>query len=250
MDAISDPEQLKAVLDLQTVETELRRLTRELADLEEQKRLDAAIAEIDVIRRTGDGLRLEMSEVEAATRKEEREIKVLRARLDAERDRLYSGAVTNSRENQAAQAEIKAVEERIDLHETAELELLEREDALEAALAANDTALTDQQASVEHLTGVRDQAASRIIADIAEHEVDIPKRRGELDAGLLASYDAAAKKRPGRAVGQLISGSCTACSIALPVAEANRAKRTPLYDCPNCGAMLITIPLPKDAPSG
>ena len=126
--AVADPttEQLDELLELATTDAELRRLHKRLDELPEQQQLDAAIQELEDRsgsddrdagpgRRAGRGLPGGQAGRSVAGQ-----------RLEAEQQRLYGGEISNAKELQSMRAEIESVQRRIDEHEDAELEAMER----------------------------------------------------------------------------------------------------------------------------
>lgn len=245
MDPADDPVQLYALLHLQATETTIRGLRRKLDDLVEQQRVDAAEAELrELIERreiTGE----QLSDLETGIARIEREVKILNQRLDAERQKMYSGAVTNAREEQSMKAEIDTVERLIGEREDEELGLLEQQEALESQISALDEAISDQRDEIVRLGERRDKAAEGLLAEIAATEATREKDRGRIDPILLERYDPMAEKRPGRAVGVLAENSCSMCAMELPKAEASRLRGgDALAECPSCAGMLVTVPKP------
>ncbi len=186
-------------------------------------------------------MRLDVGRVQASIKKHEHETALLKTRLEHEQERLYGGGVTNAREHKSVEAEIKAIQDRIDEHETAELEDLERLEELEgrlAEIAADDEAQVGIVAEVEQR---RDDAAKELLAEIAEAEAREISQRAEVPRDVLEDYDRVAKREP-RAVAQLKDGSCTACGITLPAIEVNELRRGPtLGTCPCPKELLMAV---------
>lgn len=235
-------EQLRQLLELGDVDSEIRRLRRRLDDLDEQKALDAALAEREEMERARADRRLDRDAVQARAAKEDQEVDQLRQRLAAEQQRMYGGQISNPRELQSLRAEIEAVEARIDEHETAELEAMEEVDRLESEIADLERRIEEHSKRIIELTGARDEAASTMLATIAELEVAREKHREPLSAELLATYDEYAEKFGGTAVGRLDGDRCTACGISLSYADVNELMEGPsLARCPQCRRLLVIL---------
>ncbi len=240
MTTVTDDD-LDLLLDLSDADAELARVAAQLDDLPEQRAVDDAVGRRDQVTREGDALRVEVTTAEAEQRRLERDVDQYRARLDAERARLYGGEITNAREMQSVEAEIAATEARIDEREEAMLASMEAVEDLESRI--EDRARTAEQTSAEitRLEAVRDEAAQALLARRAELSVHRDDLRERLGDEALAAYDRARERFPaGAAVGELTSRACSACRIELPHAEVNELRDgPPLATCPSCRRLLV-----------
>lgn len=237
-EATSD--ELADLLALAETDAELRRLHKQLDALPEQQQLDDVVAEVGKLQERRADLGLDRDAAQAEATREDHHVDVLRQRLEAEQQRLYGGDVTNARELQSVRAEIEAVERRIDGHETAELEAMERVEVIENDIADLDAQVARLQERVGELEQSRDEAAKTLLVEIAEHEVARDAQRDKLSAELRDRYDAAATRFHGVAVGRLDGDRCTACGISLSYADVNGlVEGPPLTNCPNCGRLMV-----------
>lgn len=233
-------EQLERLLELQATDSRLRRIEHQLDDLPEQQRLDASIEHVAELGREHDDVRVELDRAAAGQRQLEREIDVLTQRRDAERSRLYSGAVANAREMKAVEAEIDTTVRRIDEHEELLLEVLETVEELQAradGLAATQAA---ERELVDSRTEARDRAAKELITEQAELASVRDAQARELPPDLLARYEQAAARAGGTGVGKLVGNACTACRIELSMADVGQLYAgPPLTTCPQCRRLLV-----------
>lgn len=233
-------EQLERLLELQATDSRLRRIEHQLDDLPEQQRLDASIERVAEMGREHDDVRVELDRAAAGQRQLEREIDVLTQRRDAERTRLYSGAVANAREMKAVEAEIETTVRRIDEHEELLLEVLETVEERQAradGLAASQAA---ERELVETHTEARDRAAKELITEQAELASMRDAQARELPPDLLARYEQAAARAGGTGVGKLVGNACTACRIELSMADVGQLYAgPPLTTCPQCRRLLV-----------
>lgn len=234
-------EELDRLLELSDIDARRARIEATLADLPEQRAVDEANQRLDAAVKQGDGLRVEVTTVEAEQRKHEREIEQYSIRMAKEQERLYGGAITNAKEMASVEAEIEATQHRIDEREDQLLEAMEAAESLaqrieEAARTADQT-----RAEITELEALRDQAAQQLLAERAELDVTRDGLRGQLGASALEQYDAVRERIPaGVAVGELSGRSCTACRIDLPHAEVNELRDgDPLTTCPSCRRLLV-----------
>lgn len=234
------PEQLDGLLALSDTDGEIRRLQKRLDALPEQQQLDTAEQEYTALEQARADRSLDQDQAQAVASREDREVSQLRERLAAEQQRMYGGEITNAKELQSMKAEIDSVQRRIDEHEDAELEAMERAEEIEAEIADLDRQIAATSQRVEELVVLRDEAARQIMAQIAELEVQAERQREPLPADLLATYDAARQKSGGSAVGRLEGDRCTVCGISLSYADLNALHEgPPLSSCPSCQNLMV-----------
>lgn len=234
------PEDLTALLDLADTDAAIRRLTVALDDLPENRQLAEIDQQVEQLRGRRGDLGLERDEAAATMRTHERTTSHLRARLDEEQQRMYQGQITNAKQLSKLEAEIAAVQGKIDEQETAELEAMEEMEAHEAMIADIDRQIEELADQREVTEQARDEAAAGMVAEVAEREVARDRYRDAVPDELLATYDDAARRHRGNAVGRLDDNSCSACGIRLSYADLNALlEGPPLSTCPSCGRLIV-----------
>ncbi len=234
------PQQLDGLLALQGTDSSIRRLRHQLDELDEQRRLDEAQAQLDAHAAAHDDVVVALERARAEQRQLEREVDVLTERRDAEQARLYDGTVTNAREMRSVEAEIETTVRRISEHEELLIEVLEQVERLEADDTRLRQALDETRSIIAELTATRDDAAASILADLAEREVERDRQASELPAALLERYQAVAARTGGVAAGRLEGQSCSACRVELSMADVGELRSGPaLATCPQCRRLLV-----------
>ncbi len=239
---MSDPTsaELDALLELQDLDSQIRRLRHQLASLEEQQLLDEAEGRVEQLNEHHDDTKLDLDRAGAEQRQLEREIDVLTQRRDAEKSKLYDGTVTNAREMRSVEAEIETTVRRLDEHEELLLEVLERVEQLEAQLAALADEIASEQDRVSALAQARDTAAASLLAQLAELEVSRDHQAGDIDADLRTRYETVVERTGGVGIGQLDGQACSACRVELSMADVNELLTGPrLTTCPQCRRLLV-----------
>jgi uncharacterized protein len=246
---------LARLVVLQTHDVEAKRLRDQKATLIKR------VAELDTRAKATLGQRAVIVDLiakeEALRRSEESEIADLRQKLERTKKKLDMTTTTaqlTALEHEAAfaRAEISRIED-------AELESMERSEALEAQQALANAAVADAAATL-------DRERIRAAETIASDEIvlaDIERKRAALRAEIvlaptgeasLANYDRIARAK-GTAVSEALNQKCTACQMMVrpqrwndlrdnsPDAESSRT----LMTCENCGRMLFYDPA-RDSP--
>jgi predicted nucleic acid-binding Zn-ribbon protein len=165
--------------------------------------------------------------------------------LEAKKARLEQQLKTiiAPREAEALMHEIATVDGEIDVNETTELEALEEQSQLEAALAddrAAEQGLRDAlaQADVALETAVAETGTSLEVLDRGRVEA-----RDRVDPAVLKNYDRL-RDQLGVAVARLIGNMCGGCHLDISAAEidtvrASAAAGSGVADCPQCGRILV-----------
>lgn len=233
---------LDTLLVLQQHDTAVDQLEHRRAHLPERAELadiEARIAEVEARLAEVGARRAAIAERQG---KYEAEIGAVEARITDIEKRMYSGAVSASRELQAMAAEVEALKSRQSSLEDAVLAAMEEAEPVDEER----TALLAQRSG-------HDAEAERLRARIAEAEVAIDAElgvertaRSEAASGvpgdLLATYERLRAKLGGVGAARLVGSSCGGCHLTLPATELDRIKKASadaLVFCDQCGRILV-----------
>ncbi|MDP8932220.1 MAG: hypothetical protein M3O70_27565, partial [Actinomycetota bacterium] len=217
-------EQLEALLALQYAETTIRRLGRRLDELPEQAALSAARARGMAVNAERDAVRVEMEDIELTSASSKASSPCCKQRRDTEQARLYSGAVANPRELQALRADVDHVARRIATLEDELLQLMERREQLAETLATLERRGQELASEQERLAVARDEAASEVLAELAETKGLRETQRERLSEQLLVRYETSKQRHGGVGVGALEHGICTGCRMELTPLEVSELR--------------------------
>ncbi|GAA2994097.1 putative nucleic acid-binding Zn-ribbon protein [Microbacterium terrae] len=184
-----------------------------------------------------DDLRTELSRLES-------DVAVVDARTARDAGRL--AASTNPKEAQSLESELAALARRKSDLEDTELELMERIETADAAVAEQEALIAKTNGEGAELSA----EAKRIVAE-ATAAVDAATRdraavASALPAELLAMYDRLAQRSAGAAF--LRRGTCEGCRMVLSGTDLQMLRRTEdevIVNCPECGCILV-----RDGESG
>ena len=163
----------------------------------------------------------------------------LNRRLIVQEQRLYSGAVHNPKELQAAQQEIQRLREQRTRQEDKTLEIMEEAEALQEMVRHKTEALARAEEAWN-----KEGAALVIRRDqLAEHKLELESKREQLTASIGAEvmrrYVAMRRSKQGRAVSKVEQNSCQWCRVILTPSELQRVRVSmELQTCTNCGRIL------------
>jgi predicted nucleic acid-binding Zn-ribbon protein len=248
------PDLAKLVI-LQAHDLEGKRLREHMAALSKQ------VAALEAKAKATVGQRAVVVELiakeEALRRKEESEIADLRVKLERNRKKLDMTTTTHQLE--ALEHEAAFARSEITRLEDAELESMERGEALEAQKALADAAVADAQAAFEREKARAAEAVATDQVALAELETKRAALRAEIAESAtgensLSAYDRIARAK-GSAVSEALNQQCTACQMMvrpqrwndLRDNSAGAESSQTLMTCENCGRMLFYDPA-RDSP--
>ena len=246
---------LVKLVDLQAHDLEAKRLRDQMATLVRH------VAALDTKARATVGQRAVIVDLiakeDALRRKEESEIADLRVKLERNKKKLDMTTTTHQLE--ALEHEAAFARSEISRIEDAELESMERGEALEAQLALADAAVAEAAATLARETARATETTALDHTALAQVEQERTALRAEIilaptGDNSLAAYDRIAHSK-GTAVSEALNQKCTACQMMVRPQRWNDLRdNTPgspssetLMTCENCGRLLFYDPA-RDSP--
>jgi hypothetical protein len=206
---------------------------------------NAAVAAAEEAQRSlsGDVVRAE-TEVRDLDREQKRleaDVDTVRSRAARDQSRIDSGAVT-PKEITGLQHELESLHRRQSDLEDQVLELMERRETADAALAAAQQGLADARAELERATQQRDDALADIDDRTKVHQAKRDETAATVPPSLLSLYDRIAKQTGTTGAAHLHARRCEGCRIELygnELATFRNADPHTVLRCENCGRILV-----------
>ena len=236
------PEERRALLALQQVDTAIRRLEHRRANLPEQQALDENADTLKRVALEYATNKDELERQEVAQRRYESEISNVDARRKSEEGRMYSGMITSDRELEALRNEISSLRGRKNDLEDSLLETMERVEELTSLVTTLEERHDELTRQVDQLTAARDEAAKDIDAELAQQRAERSSAAAGLSAPLIAQYDRIRARSGGLAVAELKGSTCLGCNLDLTVIELQEVREDAvrgLPSCPQCDRLLV-----------
>jgi predicted nucleic acid-binding Zn-ribbon protein len=240
------PEDQRRLLDVQALDTRSAQLAHQrrthptLARLAE---LDSRLADVEtslVASRTAvKDLRRELTKAEG-------DVEQVRSRAARDQGRLDSGQ-GSAKDMQALSHELLALGRRQGELEEVELEVMERLEAHESALAELDSAADVIRAQKAEAEAERDAAFATIDAEVQTVAAQREALAQGLDAGLVALYDRLRWQLGGLGAAPLRGRRCEGCRLELnpmDVEAIRKAAPEHVSRCEECGRILVRLPEP------
>lgn len=237
----ADEVSLARLLALQTEDSAIQRLAARRASLPEAERLrelDEVLAELRSDHEIAQG---QFDDVNRQGLKLEGEIELIDVKIAREEQRMFSGAVTNSKELSALQAEVESLKRKKSTIEDSLLEIMEQRESTAATLERLTEERDEAEKESAELTRTVDGLISDIDAETSEHE----KARGEIaglvPGDLLDLYEKIREAKGGVGAAALSAGTCQGCHTKIPQKELERIRAEGgLQRCDNCRRILVT----------
>lgn len=231
--------EIERLYELQELDLRIVDLEKEIAGLEAKLSDDSTLAEAS--RRVA-ALEAHADQFAARRRAVNRSLEGLQDRLERIQARLYSGAITNVKEMEAAEEERTVTERSIAESEDELLEVMVTAEEIDEALAKGRQIvgkLEDQRrADVAALTAKVEDARGELLT--------LSPRRSEMTAAIsppiLHRYETLRSSKGGMAVARVERGLCSGCRMALTTSELQRVRSA--ADPMSCGSCRRLLYLP------
>ncbi|KRB37762.1 zinc ribbon domain-containing protein [Microbacterium sp. Root180] len=178
-----------------------------------------------------DDLRTELSRIES-------DVAVVDARSARDAERL--AASSNSKEAQGLESELASLARRKSDLEDAELEVMERLEQADAAVAAQEALIAETNAQGAELSAEAKRVVAEATAAFDAATRDRAALAASVPADLLAAYEKLAVRSAGAAI--LRARTCEGCHMVLSGTDLNALRRAAEDDvvyCPECGSILV-----------
>jgi uncharacterized protein len=241
----ASPEAQLRLLELADLDAELSRLEnrrRGLPEHAELARLERRDAELrDLVA----SLEAEQGDLKRALGKAEADVEQVRTRIDRDRTRLDAGQVGSPRELENLQSEIESLARRQSDLEEIVLDVMERQETVQARREAAVSERTEIAASVDIIAARRDAA----LAEIGEQAGKAGDRRAavasEEPPELLGLYERMREQHGGVGAAALRAGRCEGCHLTLNAADLRSIKAADpdeVLRCEECRRILVRTP--------
>jgi hypothetical protein len=237
---------LEKLIVLQAHDVEAKRLRDEMVALPKQ------VAALETKAKAIAGQRAVVLDLiakeEALRRRQESDVKDHQAKIA--RIRKQMDLATTTVQVTAFEHEIAFAQAEISRLEDAEIESMERSEALDSQKRIADEALADATATLERERTRATETIDQDKALLTEVEEKRETERAEIDESALSTYDRIAKTR-GTAVAEALNQKCMACQMMVRPQRWNdlrdRNNEETMMTCESCGRLLYYDPA-RDSP--
>lgn len=231
------------LLELQGYDTRLGQIRHRIANLPEQKALDAltadrAEAEADAVR-----ARTRSSDLAREVAKAESDVRLVRDRAERDRDRLAAGQ-GSPKELTSLQHELDSLARRQAELEDEQLEIMERAEAADGMLAEVEARVGELGVRVADATAARDAAMAELSAELSDYTDKRTTLAPQVGDELLKLYEKI-REQTGMGAAAVVQRRCDGCRLELMGADIARISAAPddeVLRCEECRRILVRTP--------
>lgn len=236
----ADPFVQRRLLDVARLDQSMAAARHRRTTLPELTQIAAGTARVDELRNAAVLAQTEIGDLDRASRKLDQEIDAVRSRAKRDSDRLAAG-VAPARDLENMQHEIVSLARRQATLEDEALELMERREVADTALAGTNKDLTIATAELAGSQERRDAAFADIDDELQRSAAERATLVDGMPADLVALYEQIRAR--GRIAAAALNGSrCEACRMDLDRSALGgiwAAGVEEVVRCTECGAILI-----------
>lgn len=234
----ANPAHQRVLLDIADVDQRIARAAYDRAHPPQAARVSELTAvraeqlrDLTALAGARDDVRAELTRLET-------DVELAEKRRDRDTERL--GAVTNPKDAVALEQELASLARRLSDLEDQELDVMERLEKADAAVAAQQALIDATNAEGARLSA----EAKELVASATTMGEQLARDRSALAdsiaPSLMAEYDRRAQRTTGAAL--LRRGTCEGCRMVLPGTDVNtirQADADEVVSCPECGCILV-----------
>jgi uncharacterized protein len=232
------------LLDVQALDTRLAQLAHRRRSLPEHAELDALDARRRAVRDQLVAARTIVSDVARELTKAEQDVEQVRQRATRDRAHLDAGS-GSAKDLQALQHELVSLGRRQSDLEDVELEVMERAEQAQAAVAALEREQDDFERRHAEVEQRRDSALAEVDSEAERVRSERAQATAGLDAGLVALYEKVRAQHDGLGAAALRARRCEGCRLELNRTELARIAAAPqdeVVRCEECRRILVRVP--------
>lgn len=237
---------LEKLIVLQTHDIEAKRLREELVAL--PRLVSSLMAKLEAVKGQRSVVVDLIAKEEALRRRQESDIRDLQTKIAKVTKQLDHAA--NAAQVTAFEHEIAFAKSKIFGHEDAELESMERSEALEGQKKLADEAVEAATKTLERESARAGETVAKDKTLLTAVELQRAAVRAQVSEAALSTYDRIAKGK-GTAVAEALNQKCQACQMMVRPQRWNelrdRSNDDQMMTCESCGRLLYYDPA-RDAP--
>ena len=231
---------LQRLLEIQTHDSAIARLTHRKSTLPEAQRLSEVRDQLEELAADLEIAQKQSHEVGREQDRLEGEIQMIDQKVSREEGRLFSGGVSNPKELSSLQAEVAMLKKKRGEIEDRLLEVMVHKEDAVATEERLTSERTEASKETEILIARVEELAREIDAELRTHVEARSQMLPDIPEDLLKLYDQIRAAKGGVGVAALRAGTCEGCHTQLPAREVERLKAEGgLQRCDNCRRILV-----------
>lgn len=237
----ADPAVQQRLLDVQAVDTVLAQLAHRRRTLHQIAELAEYAKQATGLHAQAVGLETQLSDIASEQRRLENDIDVVRQREARNQQRLDRGGIP-SKDLEGLQHELQSLARRQGTLEDETLEVMQRREEIETALAAVQAHRDELAVQQKAAMSLKDAATAEIDAALAERTAQRAQAAAGMPTDLLTLYEKVRQAQGGIGAAGLRQRRCDGCRLELAGTELSAVRSAAPDDvlrCENCRRILI-----------
>lgn len=238
----ADPADQQRLLDLQERDTRLQQIAHRRATLPELAALADAEARRNRVRDELVAAETILADLELELSRSEADVEVVNERTRRDQQMLDSGTINDPKQLQNLQHELQSLARRTAELEELELEVMERVDGAQKAVAA----LTASRSELDDECAAHAATVEQRVSELDAERVGVEAERAQIattvPADLLALYERVRAEHGGVGAAHLHRGRCEGCRIQLTASDLEQLRAAPVDEvvrCEECRRILV-----------
>lgn len=241
----ADPQDQLRLLQVQDCDTRLAQLTHRDKTLPQAQALREAELRQEQVHDDLVRAQTAASDLASEVARAESDVQQVRDRMARDQTLMDSGEIGDPKQLTSLQHELASLVKRLADLEDAELEVMERQEAADQAVAV----LREEQATIADQIAELVAEVNELRAAIAQERAGVEVERTSMTQGLpadlLALYEKVRADHDGIGAAPLYRGRCEGCRLQLPpqaIEEARAASADEVLRCEECRRILVRTP--------
>ncbi len=237
----ADPFVQLKLLDVQELDSHFDTLRHEARNPTQGPELAERAAKREQLQARAGDLQVSVDDLTREQRKADQDVEQVKTRRVRDQQRLDAGQ-GSAKDLEHLQHELTSLDRRISNLEDDELEVMERLEEAQQALAAVREEIAENDHRIELLTSRRNERREELKAEAAELKQRRAPLAGDIPEPLLSLYDRLREQKNGVGAAALRARRCAGCSLQLDNQILSEIAATPsdeVLRCEECGRILV-----------
>ena len=227
---------------MQTVDSRALQARHQRATLPEHAELAALSQTRNELDNQVRDARVVVEDLTADQLKADQDVEAVKARRKRDQDRIDQGQISNPKDLERMQHELESLERRIGVLEDEELEVMERLEEAQTALASLEAQLAAVDERGRALVISRDEQIVVIDQQLADAASERSTLIADLPPDLVTLYDRLREQKDGVGAAELRQRQCAGCRLTVDNLELAKIKSLPsdeIVRCEECQRILV-----------
>jgi uncharacterized protein len=237
-----DPSTQVKLLEVQAKDTELAQLIYKRGTLPEIERQVELETQLSRTRNQHVAAQVILGDLQRDQARSDADVEVVRQRILKDQQLLDSGSINDPKQLSSLQNELESLARRRSELEDIELEVMERVEGAEAAVAVLAEQVDKLTSELAQVTSALLDLTAQIDSDISEVEKERASLAENIPADLMSLYEKIRASHSGVGAALLHRGQCGGCRLTIPPQEMQVIKAAPtdaVIQCEECRRILV-----------